>query len=100
MLISEAELCANQIPLDARGCCAHLLVVLGRCQRKNYYMPWTCMHEKHLYEACLVQEYTTRLVFSPTSHANDTFIGSIIRRRKLAMKQEEEEQNSKPADLR
>ena len=57
MKVSDEEMALNQIPLHARDCCAHWLIELKRCQRKEYYLPWKCEHEKHNYEACLIQEY-------------------------------------------
>lgn len=56
MKVSDDEMALNQIPLHARDCCAHMLIELRRCQRREFYLPWKCEMEKHNYEACLIQE--------------------------------------------
>lgn len=56
MRVSDEEMALNQIPLHARDCCAHWLIELKRCQRREFYLPWKCEAEKHSYEACLIQE--------------------------------------------
>lgn len=62
MRVDDAEMALNQIPLGARDCCAHWLIELRRCQRREYYLPWKCQLEKHCYEACKIQEYPLSLV--------------------------------------
>ena len=57
MKVSDDELALNQIPLYARDHCAHWLIELKRCHRKEFYLPWKCEFEKHNYEACVLQEY-------------------------------------------
>ncbi len=57
MKVSDDELALNQIPLRARDVCAHLLLEMKRCQRREMYLPWKCEHEKHNYEACKLSEY-------------------------------------------
>ena len=56
MMISDEELAKERIPLAARDYCAHLLVDLNRCRRKNFYLPFKCTEEKHNYEQCLYKE--------------------------------------------
>ena len=58
MMISDEELAKERIPLAARDYCAHLLVDLNRCRRRNLYLPFKCTEEKHEYEQCLYKEYT------------------------------------------
>lgn len=55
MKISKKELADAKVPLHLRDYCAHLVVPLMECQRKNYYLPWKCKHERHDWEVC---EYT------------------------------------------
>ena len=45
-----------QINIAFRDHCAHKLVDLNECRRENYYLPWTCQHEKHSYEKCQYKE--------------------------------------------
>ena len=49
--------CMRQINIAFRDHCAHKLVDLNECRRENYYLPWTCQHEKHSYEKCQYKEY-------------------------------------------
>ena len=39
-----------------RDHCAHKLVDLNECRRENFFLPWTCQHEKHSYEKCQYKE--------------------------------------------
>lgn len=55
MKISKKELADAKVPLHLRDYCAHLAVPLLECQKKNYYLPWKCKHERHEWEVC---EYT------------------------------------------
>lgn len=64
MMISDEELAKERIPLAARDYCAHLLVDLNRCRRRNLYLPFKCTEEKHEYEQCLYNEYTYLLKLS------------------------------------
>ena len=48
--------CVLQINIAFRDHCAHKLVDLNECRRENYYLPWTCQHEKHSYEKCQYKE--------------------------------------------
>ena len=56
MMISDEELTRQRIPLNARDYCAHLLVSFNRCKRKNLYLPYRCIEEKHEYEQCQYKE--------------------------------------------
>lgn len=57
MRVSDDEMALNQIPLENRDICAHMLIEMKRCQRTELYLPWKCKHEKHMYEACMTREY-------------------------------------------
>ncbi|KAG9294127.1 hypothetical protein G9A89_021486 [Geosiphon pyriformis] len=60
MQLTEEEMAAEGIPLNFRDCCAHLLVPLNRCRKKNYYLPWKCVDERHIYEKCLFEDLLRR----------------------------------------
>lgn len=57
----QEELQNAKIPLGYRDFCAHLLVPLNACRRKESYLPWKCEHERHAYEKCEYLEYKRRL---------------------------------------
>jgi len=57
----QEELQNAKIPLGYRDFCAHLLVPLNACRRKELYLPWKCEHERHAYEKCEYLEYKRRL---------------------------------------
>lgn len=82
MMVSDAELALNQIPLDKRDFCSHLLIDVLRCQRRKNTAD--CHHIEHKYEACKVYEYYYKVLF----------IFSIIRRRKIALRDELESKKS------
>ena len=46
----------RQINVAFRDHCAHKLVDLNECRRENFFLPWTCQHEKHSYEKCQYKE--------------------------------------------
>ena len=46
----------NNVPINYRDYCAHLLIPLNRCREENLYMPWTCGTQKHGYEKCQYEE--------------------------------------------
>ena len=50
---------AGQINIAYRDHCAPKLIELNQCRWENYYLPWTCNHEKHSYEKCQYKEYAT-----------------------------------------
>lgn len=61
MKYSQEELDAAKIPYSFRDYCAHLLLPLNDCRRDNWYMPWACGHEKHVYEKCQYKEFKRRV---------------------------------------
>lgn len=61
MKITQEELAAAKVPLGWRDFCAHLLVPLNECRRANFFLPWTCEDEKHVYEKCQYVEYKRRV---------------------------------------
>lgn len=40
------------LPAQWRDFCAHKLIPLNKCRRKNFYMPFRCEDERHDYEKC------------------------------------------------
>ena len=61
MQATREELKAAKIDLAYRDFCAHLLIPLNECRRSNFWLPWTCKHEKHEYEKCQYKEYLKRV---------------------------------------
>ena len=49
-----------QINVAFRDHCAKKLIELNDCRRENYYLPWSCNHEKHSYEKCQYKECVHR----------------------------------------
>ena len=67
-LVLQEDLQNAKIPLGYRDFCAHLLVPLNACRRKELYLPWKCEHERHAYEKCEYLEYKRRLKHAKESH--------------------------------
>jgi len=62
MQATQEQMQAARLPLEARDFCAHLLIPLNECRRAAFYLPWSCKHERHIYEACQYKEYKKRVV--------------------------------------
>jgi len=58
----QADLQNAKIDIGYRDFCAHLLIPLNACRRKNFYLPWKCEHERHAYEKCEYKEYQRRVL--------------------------------------
>ncbi|OCH85521.1 hypothetical protein OBBRIDRAFT_798059 [Obba rivulosa] len=58
---SQAELQAAKVPLGWRDQCSSLLIPLNVCRRKNYYLPWECEDERHVYEKCQYEDLLRRM---------------------------------------
>ena len=58
----QADLQNAKIDIGYRDFCAHLLIPLNACRRKNFYLPWRCEHERHAYEKCEYKEYQRRVL--------------------------------------
>ncbi|QDZ26033.1 NADH:ubiquinone oxidoreductase [Chloropicon primus] len=50
-----------QVPQVWRDTCAHLLIPLNECRKKEHYLPWKCEHERHVYELCQYKDYKKRV---------------------------------------
>lgn len=61
MRATKEEMDNAQLPYAWRDYCAHVLIPLNRCRFENYYMPWACKHEKHVYEKCQYKEFKRRV---------------------------------------
>ncbi|KAJ7598926.1 B18 subunit of NADH:ubiquinone oxidoreductase [Mycena floridula] len=58
---SQEELKANRVPLGWRDNCSALLIPLNLCRKQNYYLPWECQDQKHVYEKCQYDDYMRRM---------------------------------------
>ncbi|PXF48213.1 NADH dehydrogenase [ubiquinone] 1 beta subcomplex subunit 7 [Gracilariopsis chorda] len=61
MQCTDEEMAQNRIPLDYRDFCAHKLIPLNNCRRKNLYLPFRCEDERHDYEKCQYDQYMRRV---------------------------------------
>jgi len=61
MVATQEQMEAAKLPLQYRDFCAHLLIPLNECRRREFYLPWKCEHERHRYEKCQYKEYKKRI---------------------------------------
>ena len=61
MKVTLEEMKANQIPLNFRDYCAHILIPLNDCRVKHWYSPWQCTELRHGYEKCQYEEFERRV---------------------------------------
>ncbi|KOC68915.1 NADH dehydrogenase [ubiquinone] 1 beta subcomplex subunit 7 [Habropoda laboriosa] len=59
--VSEEVLIAAKIPKNKRDYCAHLLIDLFACQRKEWPVPQRCTKELHNYDKCQYDDLTLRM---------------------------------------
>uniref|UniRef100_A0A7N0UK27 NADH dehydrogenase [ubiquinone] 1 beta subcomplex subunit 7 n=1 Tax=Kalanchoe fedtschenkoi TaxID=63787 RepID=A0A7N0UK27_KALFE len=52
MIATREEMVEARVPIPYRDQCAHLLIPLNKCRQKEYYLPWKCEDERHVYEKC------------------------------------------------
>ncbi|KAL1222683.1 NADH dehydrogenase [ubiquinone] 1 beta subcomplex subunit 7 [Cardamine amara subsp. amara] len=52
MIATQEEMAAAKIALGSRDQCAHLLIPLNKCRQAEFYLPWKCEDERHVYEKC------------------------------------------------
>ncbi|KAF2070041.1 hypothetical protein CYY_008637 [Polysphondylium violaceum] len=60
MIATQKELDENNIPLNYRDYCSHLLIELNKCRLAGFFLPWECSGLKHAYEQCQAAEYFFR----------------------------------------
>ncbi|CAI9096846.1 OLC1v1033075C1 [Oldenlandia corymbosa var. corymbosa] len=52
MIATQEEMVEAKVPLGYRDQCAHLLIPLNKCRRAEFFLPWKCEDERHVYEKC------------------------------------------------
>ncbi|KAG9442452.1 hypothetical protein H6P81_018306 [Aristolochia fimbriata] len=52
MIATQEEMVENKVPIPYRDQCAHLLIPLNKCRVAEFYLPWKCENERHVYEKC------------------------------------------------
>ena len=60
MHATQAQLKDAKVDLAYRDFCAHLLIPLNECRTANYFLPWRCEHDRHVYEKCQYKECVAR----------------------------------------
>merc|ERR1712028_227172 len=70
MGVSMDEMMAERVDPSFRDYCAHMLIPLNQCRRKEWYLPWKCGPERHAYEKCEFDEYAVQSchIKLPSSH--------------------------------
>lgn len=56
MHATQEQLREAKVDLAYRDFCAHLLIPLNDCRKTNYFLPWRCGDERHVYEKCQYKE--------------------------------------------
>ncbi|XP_042505577.1 NADH dehydrogenase [ubiquinone] 1 beta subcomplex subunit 7-like [Macadamia integrifolia] len=52
MIATQEEMVQAKVPIAYRDQCAHLLIPLNKCRVAEFYLPWKCEDERHVYEKC------------------------------------------------
>ncbi|KAG6477793.1 hypothetical protein ZIOFF_061224 [Zingiber officinale] len=52
MIATQQEMEENRVPIPYRDECAHLLIPLNKCRSAEFFLPWKCENERHVYEKC------------------------------------------------
>ncbi|GAV79259.1 NDUF_B7 domain-containing protein [Cephalotus follicularis] len=52
MIATQEEMVEARVPIPYRDQCAHLLIPLNKCRHAEFYLPWKCENERHVYEKC------------------------------------------------
>ncbi|KAF5182420.1 NADH dehydrogenase [ubiquinone] 1 beta subcomplex subunit [Thalictrum thalictroides] len=52
MIATQEEMVSARVPIPYRDQCAHLLIPLNKCRSKEFFLPWKCEDERHIYEKC------------------------------------------------
>lgn len=58
----QEEMKKARIDIGYRDFCAHLLIPLNQCRRREFYLPWKCEAERHAYEKCEYFDYKRRVL--------------------------------------
>ncbi|OVA14266.1 NADH:ubiquinone oxidoreductase [Macleaya cordata] len=62
MIATQEEMVEARVPLAYRDQCAHLLIPLNKCRQSEFYLPWKCENERHIYEKCEYELVMERLL--------------------------------------
>ncbi|KAI3831032.1 hypothetical protein MKX03_011639 [Papaver bracteatum] len=62
MIATQEEMVQAKVPLAYRDQCAHLLIPLNKCRQSEFYLPWKCEDERHVYEKCEYELVMERLL--------------------------------------
>ncbi|KAK9276928.1 hypothetical protein L1049_006466 [Liquidambar formosana] len=62
MIATQEEMVEARVPLAYRDQCAHLLMPLNKCRQAEFYLPWKCENERHVYEKCEYELVMERLL--------------------------------------
>ncbi|KAG6757572.1 hypothetical protein POTOM_037888 [Populus tomentosa] len=52
MIATQEEMAEARVPIPYRDQCAHLLIPLNKCRHAEFFLPWKCENERHVYEKC------------------------------------------------
>jgi NADH dehydrogenase (ubiquinone) 1 beta subcomplex subunit 7 len=52
MIATQEEMVEARVPIPYRDQCAHLLIPLNKCRHAEFFLPWKCESERHIYEKC------------------------------------------------
>eukprot|EP00177_Eucheuma_denticulatum_P005822 GFKZ01010624.1.p1 GENE.GFKZ01010624.1~~GFKZ01010624.1.p1 ORF type:complete len:102 (+),score=19.13 GFKZ01010624.1:250-555(+) len=61
MVATHEEMAEARVPMQWRDYCAHKLIPLNKCRRKNFYLPFRCEDLRHEYEKCQYEQYMLRV---------------------------------------
>ncbi|XP_077246361.1 NADH dehydrogenase [ubiquinone] 1 beta subcomplex subunit 7-like [Tasmannia lanceolata] len=62
MIATQEEMVEAKVPLPYRDQCAHLLIPLNKCRSSEFFLPWKCENERHIYEKCEYELVMERLL--------------------------------------
>lgn len=60
MRVSWEEMNDAEIEYNKRDYCTHLFIPWKKCKYDNYFKPWSCKAEHHLWELCQYKDYKYR----------------------------------------
>ncbi|GAA0138757.1 oxidoreductase [Lithospermum erythrorhizon] len=62
MIATQEEMVEAKVPLPFRDQCAHLLIPLNKCRQAEFFLPWKCEDERHVYEKCQYELVMERML--------------------------------------